>query len=101
MALRIPGGLAASCSNAPERSERLDRLPDVVRKLEQLRHTHPRTDMPGIRDPGGCRGSLPRFPFSGRCAQRGAKVRMLGLYVLDSAQGWIEIRPVSGIEVLH
>jgi streptomycin 6-kinase len=36
MAVRIPAGLAASCSKTPERSAWLDRLPDVVRKLEQL-----------------------------------------------------------------
>src|ERR1700694_743253 len=36
MAVRIPAGLAASCSKTPERSAWLDGLPDVVRKLEQL-----------------------------------------------------------------
>jgi len=29
----------------------------------------------------------------------GAKVRVVGSYVLDSAQGWMEIHPVSSIEV--
>jgi hypothetical protein len=31
----------------------------------------------------------------------GAKVRVVGSYVLDSAQGWMEIHPVSSIEVRH
>jgi len=31
----------------------------------------------------------------------GAKVRVVGGCVLDSAQGWMEIHPVSIIEVLH
>ncbi|HEX8880604.1 MAG TPA: aminoglycoside phosphotransferase family protein, partial [Candidatus Acidoferrum sp.] len=34
MALRIPGGLAASCRKAAERRAWLDRLPDVLEKLE-------------------------------------------------------------------
>ena len=35
MALRIPGGLAASCCKSAERRAWLDRLPDVLGKLEQ------------------------------------------------------------------
>jgi hypothetical protein len=31
----------------------------------------------------------------------GAKVRVVGSYVLDSLQGWMEIHPVSSIEVQH
>jgi hypothetical protein len=31
----------------------------------------------------------------------GAKVRVVGSYVLDTAQGWMEIHPVSSIEVRH
>jgi hypothetical protein len=31
----------------------------------------------------------------------GAKVRVVGSYVRDSAQGWMEIHPVSSIEVRH
>ena len=31
----------------------------------------------------------------------GAKVRVVGSYVLDSAEGWMEIHPVSSIEVRH
>jgi hypothetical protein len=31
----------------------------------------------------------------------GAKVRVVGGCVLDSAQGWMGIHPVSIIEVLH
>ena len=36
MALRIPDGLAVSCSKTPERSAWLEQLPDVVRSLERL-----------------------------------------------------------------
>jgi streptomycin 6-kinase len=35
MALRIPDGLAASCHKTPQRAAWLDRLPDVLRDLEQ------------------------------------------------------------------
>jgi hypothetical protein len=31
----------------------------------------------------------------------GSKIRVVGSYVLDSAQGWMEIHPVSRIEVLR
>lgn len=31
----------------------------------------------------------------------GTRVRVVGSYVLDSAQGWMEIHPVSSIEVRH
>jgi hypothetical protein len=31
----------------------------------------------------------------------GSKVRVVGSYVLDSPQGWMEIHPVSSIEVQH
>jgi hypothetical protein len=31
----------------------------------------------------------------------GTKVRVVGSYVLDSQQGWMEIHPVSSIEVRH
>jgi hypothetical protein len=31
----------------------------------------------------------------------GTKVRVVGSYVLDTAQGWMEIHPVSSIEVRH
>ena len=34
MALRVPGGLAASCRKTPQRAAWLDRLPDVLRGLE-------------------------------------------------------------------
>lgn len=41
------------------------------------------------------------FHSSVEVPNAGAKVRVVGSYVLDKQQGWMEIHPVSSIEVQH
>jgi hypothetical protein len=57
-----------------------------------------------------CQGPVTQEDAEGACRdfhsavdvpKAGTRVRVVGSYVLDTAQGWMEIHPVSSIEVLR